>query len=190
MPEYQTDHKPDPSAVSNGPRPDPFGFDPTHLVELRAEYASDNPILPDSPAGIVTRAAKLMHERADDAPRGSWFVLEVRDPQPHGYTHRVIGEFTTDTGGTAWEAVGDMLELAAAYVASLAPKAAHAIANAWEHQADDMTGALAHFHPVDRVDGTQTWAVADERESTHYDWTATVEAALEYLREDAPAVTP
>jgi hypothetical protein len=186
MPKLQTVHE-----------PDPFGFDPVHLVDLRAEYASDNPIPPDSPAGIVTRAAKLMHERANAATPRPWRMHDTH-LNHGGHTATILSGEGGDTALCAWLPTWSSEPWNgahnawnnAAQIAGIAdPGVAHAIANAWEHQADDMTGDLAHFHPVDRVDGEQAWAVVDERESTHYDWTATVEAALAYLREDAPAVT-
>lgn len=59
------------------------------------------------------------------------------------------------------------------------------VAEAWEHQADDMGDHLAHLHAFGPPGN---WAVEDERECVHWDWTATLRAALAYLREDAPKV--
>lgn len=60
------------------------------------------------------------------------------------------------------------------------------IADAWGHQADDMCDCLAHFHAFGPPG---SWVIDDEQESVHWDWTATVRAALAYLREWPPAVT-
>ncbi len=62
-----------------------------------------------------------------------------------------------------------------------------AIADAWEQQADDMADRLGHLHAFGPPGN---WVVEDERESFRPDWTATLRAALKYLREDAPAVAP
>lgn len=57
------------------------------------------------------------------------------------------------------------------------------VARAWEHQGDDMGDRLAHLH---RCQCDPAYAVYDESERYRPDWTATLQAALAYLDEDAP----
>lgn len=158
---------------------DPFGFDPAHITELRVEWASDRDIPADWPSQIVRRAADLMKQRAADTTGERW---HTESPAGRG------------PGGIPWPATyvvadADALRFRtysvedAAHVAALDPTVATAIAEAWEHQADDMGDHLAHLHACA---GEPGYVVQDEREIDHYDWTATLRAALAYLREDAP----
>jgi len=192
MPEHHTVHESDPAAVANGLRPDPFGFDPTHLVELRAEYASDNDELPANwPCEIVRRAAKLMKERAGAATKGRWCASPVYSARAtatsavYSYAHPA-GSGAAEVVASARVGKGGLKRGAdAEHIAALDPDAAVAVADAWEQQADDMGDRLGHLHAFGPPGN---WVVEDERESFRPDWTATLRAALKYLREDAPAV--
>ena len=158
-------------------RSDPFGFDPGHVVDMRVEMASDSDELPvDWPCEIVRRAAKLMKERAEAATKGRWW----REDMAVCATGSPYLAWTGDGSGLIDEQLAD-----AEHIAAFDPDAATAVADAWGHQADDMCDCLAHFHAFGPPG---SWVVEDERESVHWDWTATVRAALAYLREDAPAV--
>lgn len=174
-------------------KPDPFGFDPTHVVDMRVEMAGENDELPaDWPCEIVRRGAKLMKERAEAATKGRWCASPVYSPRATAtsavYSHahpagsgasEVVAPARVGKGGL--KRGGD-----AEHIAAFDPDAAIAIADAWGHQADDMGDHLAHFHAFGPPGN---WVVDDERECVHWDWTATVKAALTYLREDAPAVS-
>ena len=169
-------------------RPDPFGFDPDHIVAMRVEMASDNDTLPaDWPCEIVRRAAGLMKERAEGATPGTARqIVEVRDADRFAFKHRVVAFWESENGGEASCAVGDMRLFDAEHIAPWTPVVAVLIAESWQHQADDMADQLAHLHACAGAPG---YVVQDEREHMRHDWTATVRAALAYLREDAPAVT-
>lgn len=67
----------------------------------------------------------------------------------------------------------------------LTPEQAHAIATAWEHQADDMHDYEAYEEPLERVDGTYTTVVKNEHGSLRFDWGTTLDAARIYLGEAA-----
>lgn len=162
-------------------RPDPFGFGPTHIVDMRVEMASENDLLPaDWPCEIVRRAAKLMKERAQDAihteGRNRLFVSRTKASK----TPVVVDDVEQPT--ILIESFAARYEAVNEHIAGLDPVVAISIADAWEHQADDMADLLAHVHavPVGR------WVVQDEGERTRDDWTRTLRAALAYLREDAP----
>lgn len=162
-------------------RPDPFGFDPTHVVGMRVEMASDNDAVPgDWPCEIVRRAAKLMRERAQNATlsaSGRWIIRGDGNSYPQSIADSASAILVAD----AFEAPG--VNRIATHVMMLDPVPVALIADAWEHQADDMADHLAHLHPSEAA---PSYAVHDEREIAHPDWTATLRAALAYLREDAP----
>lgn len=169
---------------------DPFGFDPNHVVDMRVEMASEREDLPaDWPSEIVRRAAKLMQERAYAATSGPWCASSVYSPRSAAtsavYSHahpagsgasEVIASTRVGKGGLKR---GEDAE----HIAGLDPVVADAIAAAWLHQADDMADHLAHLHACD---GEPGYVVQDEGEHMRHDWTATLRAALAYLREDAP----
>ncbi len=179
-------------------RPDPFGFDPTHVVDMRVEMASDNDGLPaEWPCEIVRRAAKLMKERAEAATPGPWRTHDTH-LNVGGHTATVLSGEGNEVALRAWlptwsHEPWDGTHNAwnnAYHVASLDPAVAELIAESWGHQADDMADHLAHLHPTTPLHGgAPGWFVADENERVHEDWTATLRAALAYLREDAPAVS-
>jgi len=159
-------------------RRDPFGFDPTHVVYMRVEWASDREIPADWPCQIVRRAAALMKQRAEAATPGPWISLDggdrlMRDPGLD--IDLVVPEYVVD------EPMSNAAN--AEHIAALHPLVATAVADAWEHQADDMADHLAHLHACA---GEPGYVVQDEREVMHHDWTATLRAALAYLREEAP----
>jgi hypothetical protein len=155
-------------------RSDPFGFDPAHVVEMRVEMASEREEIPaDWPCQIVRRAAGHLRAhvvaiRADIAQNPYW----NGDPSDDEAWRSGIDNAAGGVAGT--------------FAALWAPGFADLIAESWNHQADDMGDHLGHFHAFGPPGG---WVIEDERESVHWDWTATVRAALAYLREDAPAVT-
>lgn len=162
---------------------DPFGFDPNHVVDMRVEMASEREDLPaDWPSEIVRRAAKLMQERAGAAAHGPWHVELLGDK---GYPQRISNPQAIVIGQTYTSPT--VRPVHADYIAALSPDVATAIAGAWLHQADDMADHLAHLHATKPLHGGEPgWFVADENERAHEDWTATLRAALAYLREDAP----
>ncbi len=165
--------------IDSKPRPDPFGFDPAHVTDMRVEMASERDELPtDWPSQIVRRAAALMTERAKAAVSGPWHVETLGD----GYPQRVSNPQAVIVAQT-YTGLGTQCA-DAAHIAGLDPAVAVAIAEAWAHQADDMADHLAHMHDFGPPNGT--WVVTDEREFIRSDWTATLKAALAYLREDAP----
>lgn len=170
-----------PNDTQAEPRPDPFGFDPAHIVEMRVEHASEWEDLPgDWPCEIVGRAAKLMQKRAQNATvsaSGRWIIRGDGNSYPQSIADSASAILVAD----AFEAPG--VNRIAAHVTMLDPVPALLIADAWLHQADDMADHLAHLHACAAEPG---YVVHDERESARYDWTATLRAAVAYLREDAP----
>lgn len=148
---------------------------------------------PDSPAGIVYRAAHLLEDRANVATVGPWNASPVYSPDASAtsgvYSH------AHPTGSVASEVVasgrikpgygGIRQPHNAVFIAALDPDVAKAIVASWEHQADDMNDYYGHFHAT-----LTGWAVVDEYGCDRHDWTATVRAALKYLRETAPEVAP
>jgi hypothetical protein len=179
--------------VTTTAKPDPFGFDPIHIIDLRVEMASDNDKLPgDWPCEIVRRAAKLMQERAHAATKGRWCASPVYSPRSTAtsavYSHaHPAGSGESQVIASARVGKGGLRRGAdAEHIAGLDPDTVDLIAAGWEQQADDMADRLAHFHAFGPPGN---WVVEDEQESVHWDWTATVKAALTYLREDAPAVS-
>jgi hypothetical protein len=157
-------------------------FDPMRVI--------DGP-KPDSPAGIVYRAAELLKARANAATAGDWHASPVYS-KDSGHTSGVYS-FAHPTGSVASEVVasgrvkpgygGIRRGENAEYIAALDPEVAKAIAFSWVNQADDMGDSGAHFHPI-----PIGWSVVDEFGRGRHDWTATVHAALKYLRETAPEV--
>lgn len=164
-----------------------FGFDPAHVVGMRVEMASDNDEIPiDWPCQIVRRASGLMKQRAQAATPGTRKIVEIRDAGRFDFPNRILASWSTDTGGEATTGIGDMRLQDAEHLAPWTAPVAVAVADAWERQADDMGDGLAHLHACA---GEPGYTVLDEREVSHADWTATLRAALAYLREEAPAVT-
>ena len=163
-----------PDTITSSPRRDPFGFDPSHVVDMRVEMASENDELPaDWPCEIVRRAAKHVRAhveaiRADIASNPYW----SGDPSDDEAWRSGIDNAAGGIAGT--------------FAALWTPGFAESVAVSWERQADDMADGLAHFHAFGPP---CSWVVEDERESVRFDWTATVRAALAFLREDAPAVS-
>lgn len=159
-------------------------FDPPHVTELQVEYASNRPIPADWPCQIVRRAAALMKERADEATlsaTGRWIIRGDGNSYPQSMADSASAVIVAD----AFEAPG--VNRIAAHVTALDPTTARAVADAWAQQADDMSDHLAHLHAgAYLLPDAPGWCVADEDERVHEDWTATVKAALAYLREDAP----
>lgn len=146
---------------------------------------------PDSPAGIVYRAAELLTARAAAATAGPWHASPVYSKDASAtsgvYSHahpagspasQVVasGRVKPGYGGIRR---GENAE----FIAALGPEVALLIAGAWGHQADGMGDCGAHFHPV-----PIGWCVVDEYGQGRDDWTATVRAAVKYLRETAPEV--
>lgn len=157
-------------------RRDPFGFDPAHVAELYAEYASDRPVPQDWPSEIVRRAAQQLQDLAVAATPGPWVSLDNGDRLVHDPGHDLDKPvYVVD------EPMSNSVN--AEYIAALHPIVAVRIAEAWKDQADDMASGLGHLHTCAGLDG---FAVYDERETYRADWTATLRAALAYLREDAP----
>lgn len=147
-----------------------------HITELRIVHGSDDPIPATWPSEIVRRAALLMQERAYAATIGPWVSLDGGDRLIHDPGHDldkpiyVVDEPMSNAANTE-------------HIAALDPVVADLVADAWRHIADDMCDELAHFHAF----GPEgNWVIEDEREEVHYDWTATVRAALAYLREQPP----
>lgn len=68
----------------------------------------------------------------------------------------------------------------------LTPEQAHAVADAWEHTADEMDDYGAREEPLKRVDGTFTTVVKNERDGHQFDWQATLAASRACLGENAP----
>lgn len=161
----------------------PSHLGPDHVAHLRAEWASEDRDLPaDWPSQIVRRAATLMTDRAAAAKTsysGRWVVRPGRD-YPQEIADNASAVIVADTFETP------PLHPFVDHITGFDPHAAIMAAEAWAQQADDMATSLAHLHPFGR---SGDWVVVDERESPHFDWTATLCAALAYLREDAPAVT-
>lgn len=177
---------------TTSPRRDPFGFDPNHVVDMRVEMASEREDLPaDWPSEIVRRAAKLMQQRAEAATNGRWHASPVYSPSATAtsavYSHaHPMGSGASEVIASARVGKGGLKRGAdAEHIAAFDPDAASAIADGWLHLADDMADQLAHFHAFGPPGN---WVIEDERESADYAWTATVRAALAYLREDAPKV--
>lgn len=166
------------------PRSDPFGFDPGHIVDMRVEMAGESDELPaEWPCEIVRRAAKLMKERAENATMsasGRWIIRASET----GYPQQIADNASAILIADCFEAPG--VDRTSTHIMMLDPVPVALIADAWGHQADDMCDCLAHFHAFGPPG---SWVIDDEQESVHWDWTATVRAALAYLREDAPAVT-
>lgn len=142
---------------------------------------------PGSPAGIVYRAADLMKERAEAATDGDWhasdevmhgFHVDSRDGDNDWRVAYTGDEETSD--GEPTNAHADM-----EFIASFGPQFANLLADSWGHQADDMGDRRAHFH---ESKGPCGFAIVDEYGDYRPDWTATVRAALAYLRETALAV--
>jgi hypothetical protein len=126
---------------------------------------------PDSPAGIVRRASEHLRAhvaaiRADIATDPYW----NGDPSDDEAWRRGIDNAAGGLAGT--------------FAALWTPGFAEAVADAWSEDADGMADYFAHFHAV-----PIGWAVYDEDECGQAEWTATVKAALAYLREDAPKVS-
>lgn len=170
--------------------PDPFGFDPTHVVDMRVEMASDRDELPPHwPCEIVRRAAKLMKERAEAATKGRWCASPVYSPRATAtsavYSHaHPAGSGESEVVASTRVGKGGLKRGAdAEHIAGMDPDAVAASAEAWEQQADDMADRLGHLHAFGPPG---SWVVEDENESFRPDWTATLRAALTYLREDAP----
>jgi hypothetical protein len=152
----------------------------TTATECHPNYlAVINGPKPDSPAGIVYRAADLLEARARKLDRTPpWTV------QPEGADGV---EVVSDDNSMLIAEIGPLDDPTTAHVAdfiaALDPEFALLAAEAWEHQGDDMGDYGAHFHlaPVGPV-------VVDSHGEYRTDWTATVRAALKYLRETAPVV--
>lgn len=68
----------------------------------------------------------------------------------------------------------------------LTPAQAHAIANAWEHVADEMDDHGAVEALLEKVTGPYTKIVKNEGGGYQFDWNATLEAARTYLGEPTP----
>lgn len=163
-----------------------------HITELRVQLASGDELSADHPSEIVRRAALLMQERAHAATKGRWCASPVYSPRATAtsavYSHaHPAGSTESQVIASARVGKGGLRRgTDAEHIAGLDPTVAVLTAAAWGHQADDMADHLAHFHAFGPPG---SWIVEDEQESVHWDWTATVRAALAYLREDAPAVT-
>lgn len=160
-------------------RRDPFGFDPTHVVDMRVEMASErDELAAEWPSEIVRRAAKLMQQRAENGTQtnGRWY----REDMAVATLESPYLAWTGDGNGAIEEQLAD-----AEHIAAFDPVVAKLIAEAWLHQADDMADHLAHLHACA---GEPGYVVQDEGEHMRHDWTATLRAALAYLREDAPKV--
>lgn len=162
-----------------------------HLTDMRVELASENSLPPHWPCEIVRRAARLMKQRADVATAGRWCASPVYSPRATAtsavYSHaHPAGSGDAEVVASARVGKGGLRRGAdAEHIAALDPDAALAIAESWEHLADDMCDGLAHFHAFGAPGG---WVVEDRRDEVHHAWTQTVRAALTYLREDAPKV--
>lgn len=148
-------------------------FDPMRII--------DGP-KPDSPAGIVYRAAKTLRTNATDAVhtegRNEWRVSYTKGSR----TQVVVDD--TDEPTVVIESFAARYEAVNAHIAAIgSPELGQLLADAWDHQADDMGDNGAHFHPV-----PIGWTVVDEYGRDRSDWTATVRAALKYLSETAPEV--
>lgn len=134
---------------------------------------------PDSPAGIVYRAAKMLEDRANVATAGPWAAEAHAD---HGCRVGTVDK----RDWVAWTGYLDdepVCRSDAEFIAALDPDVAKAIVASWEHLADDVNDHYGHFH------ATPTgWTVVDEYGNDRHDWAATVCAALKYLRETAPEV--
>lgn len=162
-----------------------------HLTELRVQLASENDLPPHWPCEIVRRAARLMKQRAAEATPGPWRVHDTH-LNHGGHTATVLSGEGDATKLCAWLPTWNHEPWDGAHnawnnayqIAAIAdPDVARAIADSWEHLADDMCDGLAHFHAFGPPGG---WVVEDRRDEVRHAWTATVRAALKYLREDAP----
>lgn len=162
----------------------------TECHERPADVVINGP-RPESPAGIVCRAARLLEDRANVATGGPWNASPVFSPDATATSG--VYSFAHPSGSVESEVVasgrikpgygGIRQPHNAVFIAALDPDVAKAIAAAWEHLADDMADYYGHFHAV-----PIGWVVVDEQGTPRADWTATVRAALEYLRETAPEV--
>jgi len=135
-------------------------------------------------ADTVRRAAKLLREHAIRAANeaegdtlmcwetekiaGQERVIEIRQ-YPDGTAHDVVAVPTT--GGVA------------EYIAAMHPAVALAVADSWDHQADDMADHEAY---ESGVGGMLRPVVRTEDHGTHHDWTATLAAARALLGEVQP----
>lgn len=162
----------------------------TECHERPADVVIDGP-RPDSPAGIVYRAAELLRARAGRAAAGPWTASPVYSPDASATSG--VYSLAHASGSVASEVVasgrikrgygGIRNPHNAVFIAALDPEVALLLADSWGHQADDMNDYYGHFHLM--ATGP---VVVDERGELRHDWTATVRAALKYLRETAPEV--
>jgi hypothetical protein len=156
----------------------------TECHERPGSTVIDGPA-PDSPAGVVYRAVDRMRERAQNATDGDW---HASDEVGHGFhvdSHDGAADWRVAWTGDEETSDGEPTNAYAdmEFIASFGPEFAVLLADSWGHQADDMNDYYGHFHMMARGP-----VVVDERGNLRHDWTATVRAALKYLRETTPAV--
>lgn len=78
----------------------------------------------------ITEASKLMRQRAAAAtPSGRREVIQVRDPGPFDFQHRIVAYWPTETGGEASCALADLRAYDAQHIAPWTPVMALAVAD-------------------------------------------------------------
>jgi hypothetical protein len=132
--------------------------------------------MPDTPADTIRRAAQLMRERATAVRPGPWHAepgsisLPGDKPWPSDYVAPATGvpRFKVHS------------EADAEHIAAMHPGVTTAIADSWEHQADDMADWEAN---ESIAGGLLLPVVRSNKHGTRHDWTATLAAARTYLGE-------
>lgn len=135
---------------------------------------ADEPTVADT----VRRAAKLLRERATAAHGGAWTVTELPPGDGASAAWWVDTELHL-ADSTEYFTVAEVLwcRADAEFIAAVRPVVVLAVADCWEHQADDM----ADHEAYETAGALMVPVVRTEDHGTHHDWTATLAAARALL---------